>query len=130
MDKAKVSSQNQFLQKLRVEYEVHISRIFGCTFEEYLNVIPGGEKKFYEDCKNAFDQGGMPALRYIMKSNIATLDFMYFMRTEDKEWFFEDFVQRAMSLGIGIRRDELVPWTWSSMSEKEGIIQYAANDVE
>ena len=51
----------------------------------------------------------MAALRYDMKSNIAVMDFICFMKTQDKEWFFEDFVQSAMSLGIGIRRDELVP---------------------
>ena len=126
----KVTGENKFMQKLKEEYACHIADVFGCSFQEYLDVIPGGEEMFYNDCQEAFDQGGMAAVRYVMKTNIAILDFIYFMRTEDKEWFFEDFVQRAMSLGIGIRRDELVPWSWSSMSEKEGIIQYASTDVD
>lgn len=125
-----VTDNNKFMQKLKDEYEGHIADIFGCTFDEYLSVIPGGEEKFCEDCEEAFEQGGMPALRYLMKSNIATLDFIYFIRTEDREWYFDDFVQRAMSLGVGISQDELVPWPWSSMSYKDGIIQHAFNDVE
>ena len=72
----------------------------------------------------------MAGLRYIIKSHIAGLDFICFMRTEDKEWFFEDFVERAMSLGIGIRRGELVPWNWSSISSEGGIVQEAANDSD
>ena len=35
-----------------------------------------------------------------------------------------------MSLGIGIRRGELVPWNWSSISSEGGIVQEAANDSD
>ena len=130
MSEIKFIEDNEFIRRLKAEYEEHINNIFGCTFEEYLSVIPGGKKKFYDDCQESFAQGGMAALRYVMKSNIAVVDFICFMKTEDKEWFFEDFVQRAMSLKIGIRRDELVPWNWASMNQKDGIIQTAANDID
>ena len=88
------------------------------------------ESKSLMRIKDAYEQGGMAGLRYIIKSHIAVLDFICFMRTEDKEWFFEDFVERAMSLGIGIRRGELVPWNWSSISSEGGIVQEAANDPD
>ena len=130
MSEMKFTDDNVFIRRLKAEYEKHINNIFGCTFEEYLSAIPGGKKKFYDDCQESFTQGGMAALRYDMKSNIAVMDFICFMKTEDKEWFFEDFVQRAMSLGIGIRRDELVPWNWASINQKDGIVQTAANDID
>ena len=124
------NNNNQFIQKLKVEYSKHVYQIFGLTFNEFICAVPGGKQKFHEDCKEAYEQGGMAGLRYIIKSHIAVLDFICFMRTEDKEWFFEDFVERAMSLGIGIRRGELVPWNWSSISSEGGIVQEAANDSD
>jgi hypothetical protein len=127
---SKINEDNKFIKRLQNEFEGHIVDIFGCTFQEYLDIIPGGADKLKEDCQHAFEQGGMAGLRYMMKSSIAVLDFIYFMETEDKEWGFEDFVQRATSLNIGIRRDELVPWTWPSMNNKNGVVQKAVNDVK
>lgn len=122
--------QNQFMQKLKDEYRSHVHEIFGVTFEEFVSAVPGGEKKFNEDCKEAYEQRGMAGVRYMIKSHIAVLDFLYFMKSKDKQWFFEEFVERAMSLGIGIRRSELVPWNWSSISAKGEIVQEAANDTD
>ena len=68
-------------------------------------------------------------MRYIIKSHIAVLDFMYFIKTEDKEWYYRDFVERATSLGIGIREDELIPWDWSSINSEGRIVQSASNDI-
>ena len=130
MIESTANNNNQFIQKLKDEYSKHVYQIFGLTFNEFICAVPGGKQKFHEDCKEAYEQGGMAGLRYMIKSHIAVLDFICFMRTEDKEWFFEDFVERAMSLGIGIRRGELVPWNWSSISSEGGIVQEAANDSD
>lgn len=124
------ANDNAFIDKLKDEYSEHVYEVFGLSFDEFVCAVPGGKQKFNEDCKDAYEQGGMAGLRYIIKSHIAVLDFICFMRTEDKEWFFEDFVERAMSLGIGIRRGELVPWNWSSISSEGGIVQEAANDSD
>lgn len=124
-----MDKHNQFIRRLREEYDAHIHQIFGYTFDEFVNAVPGGEKKFNEDCEEAYEEGGMAALRYIIKSHIAVLDFLYFIKTEDKEWLFEDFVKRATSLGIGMREDELVPWNWTSINSEGRVIEFPANDT-
>ena len=124
-----MDKHNQFIRRLRDEYDDHIHQIFGYTFDEFVSAVPGGEKKFNEDCKEAYEEGGMGALRYIIKSHIAVLDFLYFIKTEDKEWYFEDFVERATSLGIGMREEELVPWDWTSINSEGRVIESPANDT-
>ena len=120
---------NQFIKRLKGEYNSHILQLFGCTFNEFICATPGGKQKFNEDCLDAFEESGMAGLRYMIKSHIAILDFILFMKTEDKDWYFKDFVERATSLGIGIRKDDLVPWDWSCISSQEGIVQSASNDI-
>ena len=124
-----MNKKNQFIQQLNDEYSRHVYKIFGLTFDQFICAVPGGKEKFDEDCKEAYEQGGMAGLRYIIKSHIVVLDFMYFMKTEDKEWFFEDFVERATSLGIGMREDELVPWDWRSINSDGRITEIASNDI-
>lgn len=124
-----MDKHNQFIRRLRDEYDDHIHQIFGYTFDEFVSAVPGGEKKFNEDCKEAYEEGGMGALRYIIKSHIAVFDFLYFTKTEDKEWYFEDFVERATSLGIGMREEEFVPWDWTSINSEGRVIESLANDT-
>ena len=44
-----MDKHNQFIRRLRDEYDDHIHQIFGYTFDEFVSAVPGGEKKFNED---------------------------------------------------------------------------------
>jgi len=114
---------NTFALKLREEFEGHIERIFDCSYEEFLEFYPDGKEEFYKNCNDIFVEKGMPGLRWWIRSEIAMLDFILFMRSEPKEWLFEDFVNRALSLNLGLKSEDLVPWEWHSIHPEKGIVR-------
>ena len=46
-----MDKHNQFIRRLRDEYDDHIHQIFGYTFDEFVSAVPGGEKNLMKIVK-------------------------------------------------------------------------------
>ena len=110
------SDDNKFIETIYDDFEQKLYKVFGFGIEDLKKVInkpstPEREGRDLEqDFQRAFEAGGAPQLRWEMNNVIVCLEYVFMSKDMDKLPTYDEWVDHILSLEIGVRREELVPF--------------------
>ena len=107
---------NKFIETIYDDFEQKLYKVFGFGIEDLKKVInkpntPEREGRDLEqDFQRAFEAGGAPQLRWEMNNVIVCLEYVFMSKDMDRMPTYDEWADHILSLDIGMKREELVPF--------------------
>ena len=110
-----LKSDDQFTVSLFREFEKKLNVVFGFSYADLkttLDRTDTPERKGYsvdEELKVAFEEGGTPKLRWMMKNIVINLSYIFLSQELGRNATFEEWVSTVESFEVGIGRMDMDP---------------------
>ena len=107
---------NKFVDTIYQDFEQKLYKVFGFGIEDLKKIVnqPNTPEKEGRDLdqefKEAFEVGGVPQLRWQMNNEIACLEYVFMYRKMGRWPTYDEWAHHILSLDIGMKREELVPF--------------------
>ena len=110
-----LNSEDCFTASLFQEFEANLDTVFGFSYSDLKTTLDRAdtpERKGYsvdEELKAAFDEGGTPQLRWMMKNFVINLSYIFLSQELGRHATFEEWVSTVESFDVGIGRMDMDP---------------------
>ena len=110
-----LNSENLFTASLFQEFEANLDTVFGFSYADLKTTLDRAgtpERKGYsvdEELKVAFEEGGTPQLRWMMKNIVINLSYIFLSEELGRNATFEEWVSTVESFDVGIGRMDMDP---------------------
>ena len=110
-----LNSENLFTASLFQEFEANLDTVFGFSYSDLKTTLDRAgtpERKGYsvdEELKVAFERGGTPQLRWMMKNIVINLSYIFLSQELGRNATFEEWVSTVESFDVGIGRMDMDP---------------------
>ena len=110
-----LNSENLFTASLFQEFEANLDTVFGFSYADLKTTLDRAdtpERKGYsvdEELKVAFEEGGTPQLRWMMKNIVINLSYIFLSQELGRNATFEEWVSTVESFDVGIGRMDMDP---------------------
>lgn len=107
---------NIFIHKLFHDFELKLFKVFGFGIEGLKKVLDRADTAersghcLDSNFNKAFAEGGIPQLRWEMNNTIICLEYVYMRSRLGRDATYEEWVEHILSLNIGMRREDLLPF--------------------
>ena len=107
---------NKFVETIYHDFEQKLYKVFGFGIEDLKKVVnrpDTPEQKGHDldqELREAFEAGGAPQLRWEMNNVIACLEYIFMSRKMGRLPTYDEWADHILSLDIGMKREELVPF--------------------
>ena len=108
-----LDKSNPFIEALFAEFEQTLQRVFGFDYNHLINILDepqasGLTGETETNFMNAFEQGGMPQLRWEMRNTIVCLEYVFLRRLLKRDPSFEEWAESVEEMQMGFTREDLV----------------------
>ena len=110
-----LNSEDFFTVSLFQEFEANLDTVFGFSYSDLKTTLDRKgtpERKGYsvdEELKVAFEEGGTPQLRWMMKNIVINLSYIFLSEELGRNATFEEWVSTVESFDVGIGRMDMDP---------------------
>ena len=110
-----LNRDDPFSVSLFQEFEANLDTVFGFSYSDLkttLDRTDTPERKGYsvdEELKVAFEEGGTPKLRWMMKNFVINLSYIFLSQELGRNATFEEWVSTVESFDVGIGRMDMDP---------------------
>ena len=110
-----LNSEDFFTVSLFQEFEANLDTVFGFSYSDLKTTLDRAgtpERKGYsvdEELKVAFEEGGTPQLRWMMKNIVINLSYIFLSQELGRNATFEEWVSTVESFDVGIGRMDMDP---------------------
>ena len=107
---------NKFVDTIYQDFEQKLYKVFGFGIEDLKKIVnrpDTPEQKGHDldqELQEAFEAGGAPQLRWQMNNEIACLEYVFMFRKMGRLPTYDEWADHILSLDIGMKREELVPF--------------------
>ena len=110
-----LNRDDPFSVSLFQEFEANLDTVFGFSYADLKTTLDRAgtpERKGYsvdEELKVAFEEGGTPQLRWMMKNIVINLSYIFLSQELGRNATFEEWVSTVESFDVGIGRMDMDP---------------------
>ena len=110
-----LNSEDRFTALVFEEFEANLDTVFGFNYADLKTTLDRPdtpEQEGYsvdEELKVAFEEGGAPKLRWMMKNIILNLSYIFLSNELGRNAMFEEWVSTVESFDVGIGRMDMDP---------------------
>ena len=110
-----LNRDDPFSVSLFQEFEANLDTVFGFSYSDLKTTLDRAgtpERKGYsvdEELKVAFEEGGTPQLRWMMKNIVINLSYIFLSQELGRHATFEEWVSTVESFDVGIGRMDMDP---------------------
>lgn len=110
-----LNTEDFFTASLFQEFEASLDTVFGFSYSDLKTTLDRAdtpERKGFsvdEELKVAFEEGGTPQLRWMMKNIVINLSYIFLSQELGRNATFEEWVSTVESFDVGIGRMDMDP---------------------